>query len=217
MFGVGGSVGLVNGVAVSVLRMPPFIVTLTTMMFFSGVAVWATQAKTIGNLPATFNTLGGQLPSAIIFTAGIAVALHWLLARTLVGRWFYAVGHNARAALISGVPVVMVTITAYVISGLLAVAGAILYTAQAESGSPELGRRLLLDVVGGAVIGGTSLFGGRGKVLWTLYGVLFIKLIDNTLNLLGLSYFTIMMVKGGVILAAAGMDGLRRRAAGGVG
>ena len=77
-----------------------------------------------------------------------------------------------------------------------------------------LGQRMLLDVVGAAVIGGTSLFGGRGRVLWTLYGVLFIKLIDNTLNLVGLSYFTIMMTKGSVILLAAFLDGLRRRRSG---
>jgi len=215
MLVVGGSVGLVNGLAVSALRMPPFIVTLTTMMFFSGVAVWVTQARTIGDLPAAFNVLGGQLLSAMIFAAAIAIGLHLLLSCTLAGRWFYAVGHNTRAALISGVPVGAVTVAAYVISGLLGAAGAILYTAQAESGSAELGKRLLLDVVGGAVIGGTSLFGGRGKVMWTLYGVLFIKLIDNSLNLLGLSHFTIMMVKGTVILAAAGLDGLRRRGTGG--
>jgi ribose/xylose/arabinose/galactoside ABC-type transport system permease subunit len=215
MLAVGSGVGLVNGLAVSVLRMPPFIVTLTTMMFFGGVAVWVTQAKTIGDLPAAFNVLGAELSSALVFATAVAIGLHLLLSRTLVGRWFYAVGHNARAALISGVPVMAVTVAAYVISGLLGSAGAFLYTAQAESGSPELGKRLLLDVVGGAVIGGTSLFGGRGKVVWTLYGVLFIKLIDNSLNLLGLSHFTIMMVKGGVILAAAGMDGLRRRSGGG--
>ena len=88
-----------------------------------------------------------------------------------------------------------------------------MYTGQAESGSPVLGQRLLLDVVGATVIGGTSLFGGKGKVLWTLFGVLFIKLLDNSLNLLDLSYFSIMMVKGAVILFAALLDALRNRTA----
>jgi ribose/xylose/arabinose/galactoside ABC-type transport system permease subunit len=207
----GGMIGLVNGVAVAGLRMPPFIVTLTTMMFFSGVAVWWTRAETVGGLPAAFNALGGQLAWALVFAGLLAVGVHGLLSRTLWGRWLYAVGHNERASRVSGVPVVGVVISAYVLSGLLGGAGAVLFTAQAESGSPVLGERLLLDVVGAAVIGGTSLFGGRGKVIWTLFGVLFIKLIDNTLNLLGLSYFTIMMVKGGVILLAALLDGVRRR------
>jgi ribose/xylose/arabinose/galactoside ABC-type transport system permease subunit len=134
-----------------------------------------------------------------------------ILNRSLCGRWLYAVGHNARAALISGVPVNGVVLSAYTASGLLAAAASILYTGQAESGSPVLGQRLLLDVVGATVIGGTSLFGGKGRILWTLFGVLFIKLLDNSLNLLDLSYFSIMMVKGAVILLAALLDALRNR------
>jgi ribose/xylose/arabinose/galactoside ABC-type transport system permease subunit len=212
---VGAAVGFANGAAVVVLRMPPFIVTLTSLMFFSGLAVWATRAETIGGLPELFNALGGQgkygLWIPVVFGGTVCMALHAWLSRSLMGSWLYAVGHNVRAAEISGVPVAGVTILAYVASGLLGGAGAALYTAQAETGSAVLGQRLLLDVIGAAVIGGTSLFGGRGRVLWTLYGVLFIKLIDNTLNLIGVSYFTIMMVKGGVILLAAFLDGLRRR------
>ena len=93
-----------------------------------------------------------------------------------------------------------------------AAVAAILYTGQAESGSPVLAQRLLLDIVGATVIGGTSLFGGRGSIAGTLCGVLFLKLIDNSLNLLDLSHFAIMMVKGAVILLAALVDTLRRRA-----
>jgi len=87
----------------------------------------------------------------------------------------------------------------------------VIYTGQAETGSPVMGQRILLDIIGATVIGGTSLFGGKGKVLWTLFGVLFIKLMDNSLNLLDLSYFSIMMVKGGVILFAALMDSMRNQ------
>ncbi|MDW8310625.1 MAG: hypothetical protein RMK20_14720, partial [Verrucomicrobiales bacterium] len=122
------------------------------------------------------------------------------------------VGHNARAAAIAGVPVGGVTVAAYVLSGFFAALASVLYTGQAESGSPVLAQRLLLDIIGAAVLGGTSLFGGRGKVLWTLGGVLFLKLLDNSLNLLGLSYFSIMMVKGAVILLAALLDSVRNRA-----
>ena len=89
-----------------------------------------------------------------------------------------------------------------------------LYSARLETGSPVLGQRIFLDVIGGAVIGGTSLFGGRGTVRGTAFGVLFITLVDNSLNLLGLSSFTILMVKGGVILAAAVLDALRERLVG---
>lgn len=210
---VGALVGLFNGVAVTQFKMPPFIVTLTGMMFFSGLAVWLTQSRNIGNLPAAFNAIGGKTLIALAVTAALGVGAHVMLNRSIWGRWLYAVGHNVRAALVSGVPVRGVVISAYVASGLLAAVAAVLYTGQTESGSPILAQRLLLDIVGATVIGGTSLFGGRGKILWTLFGVLFLKLIDNSLNLLDLSHFTIMMVKGGVILFAALMDALRRRTA----
>jgi ribose/xylose/arabinose/galactoside ABC-type transport system permease subunit len=204
-------VGAGNGFAVAWLRLPPFIVTLTTMMFFSGLAIWLTNSKTIYGLPNLFNALGGKLALALPLVFGLGVVTHYLLARTLFGRWLYAVGGNPRAALVSGVPVAGVTASAYVASGVFAAIAAVLYTGQVETGSPVLGQRLLLDVIAATVIGGTSLFGGRGKVLWTLCGVLFIKLLDNSLNLLNLPLATIMMVKGVIILAAALLDALRTR------
>lgn len=212
---VGAVVGLGNGLAITKLQMPPFIVTLTAMMFFSGLAIWLTKSKTIYNLPPSFNAIGkGALwfiPYALLVTALLVVAAHILLSRSLLGRWLYAVGLNSNAARISGVPVERTTLCAYVVSGLLAAVAAILYTGRLETGSPVLGQRLLLDVIGAAVIGGTSLFGGRGKIVLTLYGVLFLTLIDNSLNLAGHSHFTIMMVKGGVILLAALLDVLRAK------
>ena len=211
MLSVGGFVGFLNGAAITRFRMPAFMVTLTTMMFFSGLAIWLTKSKNINNLPAAFNALGGKTGLALLVTALVAVCAHVMLSRSVWGAWVYAVGHNSRTALVSGVPVGGVTISVYVVSGVLAGLASVLYTGQAETGSPVLGQRMLLDVVGATVLGGTSLFGGKGKVLWTLSGVLFLKLIDNSLNLLDLSYFSIMMVKGGVILFAALLDAVRNR------
>lgn len=210
MLAVGVIIGTFNGCAVALLRMPPFMVTLTGMMFFSGLAIWLTRSETIYNLPATFNALGGRLPLAAAVAGGLALAVHLGLSRTMYGRWLYALGHNARMVRVSGVPVGAVTVGAYALGGLLAAAAAILYTGQAETASPFLGQRLLLDVIAATVIGGTSLFGGRGKVLWTLSGVLFIKLLDNSLNLLNCSFFTLTMVKGAAVLAAALLDATRR-------
>jgi ribose transport system permease protein len=195
--------------------MPPFIVTLSTMMVVSGATLWATRSNNIGNLPDRFTDIGfgsvAGVPYALWIVAALALALHMLLGRTLLGRWLYATGHNPKASLISGVPVRRVTATAYVLSGFCAAVASVLYTARLETGSPTLGREILLDVIGATVIGGTSLFGGKGKVLWTVFGVLLFSLIANTLNLLGLQHFTIMMVKGVVILVAAGLDLLRTR------
>src|SRR5688500_6318798 len=208
---LGAALGSLNGFAIARLRMPAFIVTLTTMMFFSGFAIWLTQSRNIGGLPAAFIQLGSNVWIALAIATATASLIHVGLRRSLAGRWLYAIGHNVRTAHVSGVPVTGVTIGAYVASGVCAAIAAILYTGQAEAGSPVLGQRILLDVIGATVIGGASLFGGKGKVLWTLWGVLFFKLIDNSLNLLNFSVFTITMVKGAVILGAAVLDAMRQR------
>jgi ribose/xylose/arabinose/galactoside ABC-type transport system permease subunit len=212
---VGIIVGCLNGYTISALRMPPFMVTLTTMMFFGGLAVWMTHSRPLRGLPAGFTALEkGRvffIPAPLVLAAPLAWGIHLTLNRTMAGRWIYAVGMNARTSLLSGVPVRRVLFLAYAAAGLCAACGSILYTARLETGSPILGQRILLDVIGAAVIGGTSLFGGRGKVVWTLFGVLLICLIDNSLNMLGLSNFDVMMAKGAIILAAALLDGMRTR------
>jgi ribose/xylose/arabinose/galactoside ABC-type transport system permease subunit len=208
---VGAAVGLFNGLAVARLGLPAFIVTLTSTMFVSGLAVFLTRSRNINGLPPAFLALGGRTAVALALALAVAGLVHLLLARSLCGRWLYAVGQNPVAARVSGVPVAGVTVSVYVASGALAAVASVLYTAQAETGSPVLGQRLLLDVVGAAVIGGASLTGGRGRLAGTAAGVLFVKLLDNGLDLLSLSNFGVMMVKGGVILAAALVDAARTR------
>lgn len=211
MLCVGASVGAINGIAVARFKMPAFIVTLTTMMFFSGLAIWLTRSRSMAGLPPSFTMLGNTLWITLLAGAALAGLAHMLLARTLLGRWLYAVGHNLRTARVSGVPVEGVLVSAYIVSGLFAAAASVFYTARLETGSPVLGQRILLDVIGAAVIGGTSLFGGKGKVAWTLGGALFLTLLDNALVLQGLSQFSVMMIKGGVILLAALFDSTRSR------
>ena len=208
MIGVGLMVGMLNGAAVVWLEMPPFIVTLTTMIFARGLAIWITQSQNIFNLPSVFNSLDAYaLPVTVIVFAVSAV----LLKKSLLGRWIYAIGHNSKAALISGVNVNRTLLFAYAFSGLCAGVAAVLYTARIETGSPTMGDKILLDVIGATVIGGTSLFGGKGKMLWTLYGVLFITLLDNTLNMYGLPFSIIIIAKGAVILSAALLDAFRNK------
>lgn len=215
MLATGVGIGLLNGIAIARLRMPPFMVTLTTMMFFSGFAVWLTRSQKISGLPRAFVGLGvgsvGFIPYPFLIAAVLATAAHVTLRRTVIGRWIYAIGHNARAARVSGVPVNRTVIFAYAASGFCAAVASVLYTARLETGDPVLGQRILLDIIAAVVIGGTSLFGGKGKVLWTVFGVLFITLIDNSLIMLEFSHFMIMIVKGAVILFAALMDAVRNR------
>ena len=211
MLALGAGLGAVNGAVVTLLRLPAFIVTLASMMFLSGFAVWLTQSKNIYGLPGTFLALGQRLPITFALTAALAVAAHLMLRRTVFGRWLYAVGQNATTAHISGVPVRAMTFAAYVASGFCAALASVMLTARLETGSPVLGREILLDIIGATVVGGTSLFGGKGKIAWTFFGVLFLTVLDNALNLLSLSQFSITMTKGAVILFAAVLDATRRR------
>lgn len=219
MLGIGGAVGVLNGLAVARLRMPPFLATLAAMTFVSGFAIWLTQSKGISGLPPAFLTAGagklGGLPLALLVVGPLAAAAHLVLTRTVAGRWLYAIGGNARTARVSGVAVERTLVLAYAACGALASVASVLYTARIETGSPVLGQRIFLDVVGAAVIGGTSLFGGRGTVPGVVWGAVFLALVDNSLNLLGLSSFGVLMVKGTVILIAAIADVQRERLSGG--
>ena len=211
MLALGAGLGAVNGAVVTLLRLPAFIVTLASMMFLSGFAVWLTQSKNIYGLPGTFLALGQRLPITFALTAALAVAAHLMLRRTVFGRWLYAVGQNATTAHISGVPVRAMTFAAFVASGFCAALASVMLTARLETGSPVLGREILLDIIGATVVGGTSLFGGKGKIAWTFFGVLFLTVLDNALNLLSLSQFSITMTKGAVILFAAVLDAVRNK------
>ena len=215
---IGVLIGALNGVCTIVFDMPSFLVTLTTMIFFSGAAIWYTAAHTssgssIGALPSSFLAIGygGVLgiPYAAVITVALAIVVHLTLTRTVFGRWVQAVGRNPRAAAISGVPVRAVVIGCFALSGLFAAFAAIIYTARLEAGTPILGQRILLDMIGAAVIGGVSLFGGKGTVIGVLFGVLFLSAVDNGLELLGLSLSSVYAIKGGVILFAAVTDAIR--------
>ncbi len=219
---VGAVIGLLNGLAVTRLAMPAFMVTLVTLTFFAAVAIWLTRGERIGGLPLSYLDLGDAAPFhlgpvnityAMLVALVVAVLAHLVLARTVFGRRLYAIGTNRRTAEISGVPMTSTVAGAYVVAGALAALGGVLYSARLGVGQPNLGAEgtVLLDIVGATVIGGTSLYGGRGKVLWTVFGVLFYVLLANSLNLLNLSFYTVTIVKGCVILAAVVLDTLRRR------
>jgi ribose/xylose/arabinose/galactoside ABC-type transport system permease subunit len=215
MLTVGISIGLFNGVAVAKLKMPPFMVTLVSMFFFSGLAIFLTRSENIIHLPKAYIWIGkgtlGFIPFSFFIAFALSAGAYIFLKLTVIGQWFYAVGRNIKASLISGVPTERVVILAYMISGFCAALGSILYSARLEMGSPILGQNLLLDIIGAAVIGGISLFGGKGKLLWAVYGVLFFVVLSNSLNKMPLEFYSIDIIKGGVILLAAVMDVTRTR------
>ncbi|MDC7244644.1 MAG: ABC transporter permease [Sphaerochaetaceae bacterium] len=212
---VGLIIGFLNGFSVAIFRMPPFIVTLVSMMLFSAMAIFLTKSENIRHLPEAYLQISKTQFSVVSMSMVIAIVLaivaHITLNRTLFGKRLYAVGINTTASEISGVPARRTIITAYMVSGLCASIAAILYSSRLEMGRPTLGSTLFIDIVGANIIGGVSLSGGKGKVTWTIFGVFFFIILANSLNMLNLSFYVIDMVKGSVILVAALLDVARSR------
>ncbi len=230
---IGTLIGMLNGIAISRFQMPAFMVTLVTMSFFSALAIYVVKSENVRNLPEAYISLGkGDIISIYLgektreisrrdvlsfitypalIAAALAFTMNLILTRTVFGRHVYAVGTNRRAATVSGVPVARVTIMVYMLSGFCAAVASILYSARLEGGRPTLGDNLLLNIIGATVIGGTSLFGGKGKIKWTFFGVIFFVLLENSLTKMNLSAFYIDMVKVSIILVAALVDVTRTR------
>jgi ribose transport system permease protein len=208
--GVGVLTGMLNGGAVVFLRVPPFVVTLATMLIVRGAAYKLTDARTISGLPSAFATLSSGFASATLMLAIFVVA--WLLlVRTPFGRHVYAVGGNVEAAWLSGVRVARIQFAVYTLCGLAAGVAGVLVASRLNAGYPRAGEFYELDAIAAVVVGGTSLFGGRGSIWGTLAGAFFIGVLNNGLNLFRVSPYDQLIVKGAVLLIAASLDRWRRQ------
>jgi len=202
---VGMGIGLVNGLIVTTVRVPPFIVTLAMMLVVRGAAFKYTDAHTISGLPPAFATLSQGVAMAVVMA--VVFALSWaVLMRTPFGRHVYATGGNRDAAWLSGIRVDRVLLKVYVICGLGAGLAGVLVASRLNAGYPRAGELYELDAVAAVVVGGTSLFGGRGSIWGTLAGAFFIGILNNGLNLYNVSAYDQMIAKGAVLLAAASLD-----------
>jgi ribose transport system permease protein len=212
---VGGGVGLVNGLLVTVVRLPPFIATLGTLSAVGGVALLVTNGQPI-SAPTSFDVLGtghvGPIAVPIVMMVIVAAAGWFMLARTTLGRSAYAIGSNFETARLSGIRVNRVLTSVYVIQGLLAGLGGVIVASRVVTGDPTAGTNYNLDAIAAAVIGGASLFGGEGTVIGAVIGALLLELIANGSDLLNISNFWQDVILGVVILAAVAYDQLRRRA-----
>ncbi|MCM3290816.1 ribose ABC transporter permease RbsC [Paenibacillus sp. MER 180] len=209
---LGGVMGMINGLLVTQGKMAPFIATLATMTIFRGLTLVYTDGNPITGLgdSMTFQLFGRGYQFGIpvpAITMIIAFAVLWvILHKTAFGRKTYAIGGNEKAAIVSGIKVSRVKIMIYSLAGMLsALAGAIL-TSRLNSAQPTAGTSYELDAIAAVVLGGTSLSGGRGRIVGTLIGALIIGTLNNGLNLLGVSSFYQMVVKGIVILIAVLID-----------
>jgi ribose/xylose/arabinose/galactoside ABC-type transport system permease subunit len=213
---IGITIGLINGTAIAVFRMPAFVVTLVSMMFFGAFAIFLTYSENIMNLPTGYTGIAverfGPVSFSLLISVALALLAYMILGRSVIGRWMYAVGLNPRAARVSGVPTRSVLIFVYAFSGFCAAVAGILMTARLQVGRPVAGGLdMMLQIIGANVIGGMSLMGGKGKIHWTVFGVLFFVVLQNSVDQMNLDTFVVRIVLGFAILMAALLDVARTR------
>lgn len=216
MLVVGSLVGFLQGLLISKLRMPAFIVTLAGMSIARSLTMVYTGGKTIAGLPDEFARIGSDrigdwLPVPVIFLAVVFLIAFYVLQYTSFGRSLYAIGGNREATKLSGINTTRVETITYSISGLTAGLAAVVLTARLATAATTAGTGYELEAIGAVVIGGASLAGGRGTMLGTFIGVLILGVLNNGQNLLNVDPFLKGCIHGAVILIAVLIDTLKKR------
>lgn len=213
--GTGAVVGAVNGLVVTVLQVPSFIATLGTMVTAQGIALAATNGTVIAPLPPSIGKLANDsfigVPWLVWLVVVAFVVLLALQTQTRFGLRVFAIGGNREAARLSAVPVQRVRFLVFVLSGVLAAIGGIALTARVQSGQPAAGQLLALTAVAAVVVGGTDVFGGRGSLTRTLWGVLLISVLTNGLDLEGVNDDLQQVIIGVVFILAASTGFVRQQ------
>ncbi|MDQ4504022.1 ABC transporter permease [Sinomonas sp. ASV322] len=208
--GAGLAAGVVNGLVVSRLNVPPFITTLGMLTLASGLAYVIGNGAPINGLPASYGTfantqfLGLKIPVLLMIVAILVFA--FVMRSTSYGLRIYAIGGNRLAAEIAGVRSRNVLFSVYALSGLLAGISGLMLSSRVITGAPNLGQGYELDAIAAVVIGGASLMGGRGTVWGTAIGLLLIQTINNGLDILLVPSYWQSVIKGVIIVAAVGVD-----------
>ncbi|PSJ39273.1 ribose ABC transporter permease [Zobellella taiwanensis] len=203
---VGALFGACNGTFVAYAKMPPIIVTLATMGIARGIALIYTGGYPISGLPNGFSFLGrGEvfgLQTPILIMLVVYVLAYVLLNKTPIGRYIYAIGGNEEATRLSGIRVSRYKLMVYTLSGTTAALAGIVLTSRLMSGQPNAGIGFELDAIAAVVLGGTAIAGGRGAIIGTLIGAMMLGVLNNGLNLMGVSPYVQNVIKGGIILLA---------------
>jgi ribose transport system permease protein len=203
---VGALFGGLNGAFVAYAKMPPIIVTLATMGIARGLGLIYTGGYPISGLPKEFSffgrgdVVGVQTP--IIVMIVVYIFAYILLNKTPIGRYVYAIGGNEEAARLSGVRVPRYKLMVYTISGFTAAIAGMVLTSRLMSGQPNAGVGFELDAIAAVVLGGTAIAGGRGAIVGTLVGAMMLGVLNNGLNLMGVSPYVQNVIKGAIILLA---------------
>lgn len=210
---LGAVLGFVNGTFISKVKLEPFIVTLATMTMFRGItlvisdgipAMGVTTDAPILDFLSQGKIFGIPFPTILFLIVFLILML--ILQNTVFGRGVYAIGGNEEVARLSSVPTNKIKTSVYVISGIMSALAGVILTSRLSSSQPTAGTGFELDAIAAVVIGGTSLAGGRGRIFGTLIGVLIIGVINNGLNVMGVSAFYQQFIKGLIILIAVILD-----------
>lgn len=202
--------GVINGLLITFGKLPPFIATLGMMSVARGAGLVYAEGRPVSGFSEQFRALANGeiffLPTPVVIMIGVYVIAYFVLSRTKVGRYTYAMGGNEEATKLSGVNVRFHKTVVYGLSGLVSAMAAVILTARLNSAQPIAGIMYELDAIAATVIGGTSLMGGEGTLLGTLIGALIMGVLRNGLNLLGVSSFLQQIIIGSVIIIAVLID-----------
>ena len=212
---VGGIAGLVNGIIITRFRVPPLIATLATLALYRGLAEGISQARSVRGYPEWFFVLGqGEVlgvPTQLWIFLACAVVAAIVLGMSTFGRATYVTGANAVAARFSGIPVDRTILLIYTASGLIAGLAAVIFVSRVSTTRSDMGTGLELDVITAVVLGGTSIFGGRGTIIGTLLGLVLMQALKNGLALAGVKGDGTIVVIGLILIATIIISNLVRR------
>ncbi|MWA02689.1 ABC transporter permease [Actinomadura sp. LD22] len=215
VLGTGALIGLAHGFAVTVIRVPPFVTTLVTLVAARGAALAITKGFPIDGVGTSFSNLAqlrlASIPVPALLFAGACVIAWFFLERTYIGRQVYAVGGNAEAARLAGIRTERRVVLAYIVSGVCAAAVGVLVTGRLGVGQPSIGNGWELNAIAAAVIGGISLTGGSGRVLGVAFGAILLVCINSGLVIMHVSPYYQQIVLGAVLAVAIVTDRLRAR------
>jgi ribose/xylose/arabinose/galactoside ABC-type transport system permease subunit len=212
---VGAIVGLVNGLLVTRLGINAIITTLGMMAVLRGIGYLTTNARAVQTDGDTLRQIGvgylGPVPIPVVIALGVVLLTYFLLSRTVLGRYLYAVGGNPEAARSAGLPVNRIYIIAFVVVALAAALAGLVTVGRLDSFQPTIGIGFELSVIAAVILGGTRLSGGEGTVSGTVLGVLILGVLNNGLVLLDVNTFWQEVVRGTVIILAVAIDEYRKR------
>lgn len=212
---VGAALGAMNGTLVAYARIPSIVVTLATMAALRDALRWSTEGAWIQDLPPNFQWFGWTQPWSDALTFSVAILLlagmSWGLRNLAAGRAVYASGSNENGARLAGINTALVTFTVFIVIGALTGCAALLNSVRFNQIPSNAGLGLELKVIAAAVVGGTATQGGKGTLLGTVLGVVFLGIIGPALTFLGFSAYWERAIQGGIILSAVSADAIRLR------